>query len=131
MSTAEARTVDADRDLAPAPRPRRAAQPARQDARAQLRGVGGIDQRRRRNRDEVRIAEIRRAIREGQLHRLRQQVEARRRASAPGREVEALEDVERFDQRDTTGRRRRKRDHLEPTIAPAERLAERYWWQNF
>ena len=90
------------------------------DARPQLGGVGFRYQARQRNVDARGIAEERRAVGIGELHRLDHEMHA---ARIVGRKIRiAFEDVEDLDQDRAAGRRRRHRHDVVAAIAAAQRL---------
>ena len=73
--------------------------------------------------DEIRIAEVTRAIEIRPAHRFDLQVQ-RGSGQQPLRfQVEVLQDVEHFDQRHAAGAWRRHRDDLEPAVGALERRA--------
>ncbi len=106
---------------APPPRRSRAGRALRGvDAPAQLGGVGLRYQARQRNVDARGIAEERRAVGIGELHRLDHEMHAARIVGCKVRI--AFEDVQDFDQDRAAGRRRRHRHDVVAAIAAAQRL---------
>ena len=119
----QTRADDFERYVIALPAPGRRREGAGVDARPLCLGVLLPEQALERDLHEVGIAQVGSAIREGELHRLGDDVEAGR-ATRPARaEIEALEDVEHLEQHDAARGRRRKRVDLDPPVRARHRTA--------